>query len=631
MSEEKFVTVELGYKGTDFTRKYKIGGVSDAALATLKEKILAYNANLPAVDKAVFVADDGESPLTGITAAQYTYVAAQDISLDSVPIIYDILMTPETLNVMQQQFTTATVTAVTNEFVSDLTFELQDAPAWVSMVENVIRVQPTDNELGATIITVVAKDTGSNEQTAAQFTVNVRARPIINSAAVTPATVNAIQGTTETATITAVANEAVQSLTYELEDAPAWITNDEDIILISPTENDLGTVTVSAVVKDAHSSAQANTEFVANAKLRPVISSVAMSPATIEALQFDTDPAIATLSAVTNEGVQSVLYELDLGSFDGTASIEGDRLFVKTNTTTDQTLTVIAKDTGSAVEARETFHVIGAAAGTITALNLVDTNASKTVSTATVLANQDVVLSLQPVSTGFIKDCQYQPADTLTQGFVKAIGDGQVTLHNGLNLALASKGTLNFNVTYNGDNTFQKSIPYHVKLKPNFYFSPDSHDVTEPDGTVVTVTAYFDSDLEEYFTKPQVTLQGWAPLHFYTASGYTVNSSQRPYYFSHRYTRQNAAVSNPSWSVRMSLMAANNDSVVGESIGFAFRYVRNSNSPALTSQRGGAIVLSGGKRSSAKLLSRATVNDDTVSLAEESEDTYVTLSGGEDQ
>ena len=51
------VSMTLGYKGTDFTRTYEFPTTNEA-LASVKGKILAYNANVPAADKLVFISDD---------------------------------------------------------------------------------------------------------------------------------------------------------------------------------------------------------------------------------------------------------------------------------------------------------------------------------------------------------------------------------------------------------------------------------------------------------------------------------------------------------------------------------------------------------------------------------------------
>ena len=58
MATEYSVELTLGYTGTDFTRTYTIKGSSEEAMPNVKSKILAYNANVPAADKKVFISDD---------------------------------------------------------------------------------------------------------------------------------------------------------------------------------------------------------------------------------------------------------------------------------------------------------------------------------------------------------------------------------------------------------------------------------------------------------------------------------------------------------------------------------------------------------------------------------------------
>lgn len=68
------VYLTLGYEDTDFTRKYKFANVDSGALSSVASKVLAYNANVPATDKAVFVSDDGDSmtSIVGATVEQVT-------------------------------------------------------------------------------------------------------------------------------------------------------------------------------------------------------------------------------------------------------------------------------------------------------------------------------------------------------------------------------------------------------------------------------------------------------------------------------------------------------------------------------------------------------------------------------
>ena len=90
MSTTNSVTLTLGYEGTDFTRKYKVGGVSTAALDSVKSNILAYNAAVPEADKKVFISDDYDSSdsenvigrLKGIVAAQIAVEETTEINLN---------------------------------------------------------------------------------------------------------------------------------------------------------------------------------------------------------------------------------------------------------------------------------------------------------------------------------------------------------------------------------------------------------------------------------------------------------------------------------------------------------------------------------------------------------------------
>ena len=72
------VYLSLGYENTDFTRQYKFSDVSNEALSSVSSKVQAYNANVPASDKAIFVSDDGDS-MTSITAATIEVVTTEYI------------------------------------------------------------------------------------------------------------------------------------------------------------------------------------------------------------------------------------------------------------------------------------------------------------------------------------------------------------------------------------------------------------------------------------------------------------------------------------------------------------------------------------------------------------------------
>jgi len=58
MATEYSIELTLGYTGTSFTRTYTIKDSPEEAMPNVKSKILAYNANVPAADKKVFISDD---------------------------------------------------------------------------------------------------------------------------------------------------------------------------------------------------------------------------------------------------------------------------------------------------------------------------------------------------------------------------------------------------------------------------------------------------------------------------------------------------------------------------------------------------------------------------------------------
>lgn len=87
---EMSLTLTLGYKGTDFTRKYKLNNLTQQAVETAKAKIKAYNRNVPEADKNVFISDDYDNSdpnniigtFESIKAAQYEVVEYTRINLN---------------------------------------------------------------------------------------------------------------------------------------------------------------------------------------------------------------------------------------------------------------------------------------------------------------------------------------------------------------------------------------------------------------------------------------------------------------------------------------------------------------------------------------------------------------------
>ena len=78
------VTLTFGYEDTDETRKYKIEGVPNASLSSVKSKILALNESMTSdTDGGLgdfFLSDDGDS-FTGIVAAQIDSTTTTNIAL----------------------------------------------------------------------------------------------------------------------------------------------------------------------------------------------------------------------------------------------------------------------------------------------------------------------------------------------------------------------------------------------------------------------------------------------------------------------------------------------------------------------------------------------------------------------
>lgn len=88
MSETKnSVIMTLGYSNTEFTRKFKIDGLSAAALPNVKSKILAINASLAGgTDGGLgdfFRSDDFDDSNSGLVVGKFTgIVAAQSESTE---------------------------------------------------------------------------------------------------------------------------------------------------------------------------------------------------------------------------------------------------------------------------------------------------------------------------------------------------------------------------------------------------------------------------------------------------------------------------------------------------------------------------------------------------------------------
>ena len=59
MASDIRVVLSLGYENSTQVRQYSYGGVSYSEIDNVENRILAYNASIPANDKLVFVDDEG--------------------------------------------------------------------------------------------------------------------------------------------------------------------------------------------------------------------------------------------------------------------------------------------------------------------------------------------------------------------------------------------------------------------------------------------------------------------------------------------------------------------------------------------------------------------------------------------
>ena len=270
------------------------------------------------------------------------------------PEVTAVNVAPSSVAVMQGQSATATVSAVGNDAVTGLSYGLSGAPTWITISDDLILIQPSDNDLGIANVQVYAQDTGSDAMSAAILRAEAKLRPIIQSLSVVPPAVTVQQGQSAVATVSAVANEAVTGLSYSLNGASSWLTLTDNSIIVAPTDNDLGSNTVDVIAYDTNSSASAATQFVATAALRPIISSVSVNPPTVAAAQGES--TTATISAVANAAVTGLSYSLE--GQPSWMNLSGS-VILMTPTENDSgsaAVTVTAYDTGSTAHAETVFN-----------------------------------------------------------------------------------------------------------------------------------------------------------------------------------------------------------------------------------------------------------------------------------
>lgn len=332
--------------------KYNIDGSTESIpLATRKKpgKRLAIHQDGQNYYAPVVPADDPKASKlpVGVNGEVFAVQAQEPPEISAVNVA------PSSVAVMQGQSATATVTALTNDAVTGLSYGLSGAPTWITISDDLILIQPSDNDLGIANVQVYAQDTGSDAMSSAILRAEAKLRPIIESLSVIPPAVTVQQGQSAVATVSAVANEAVMGLSYSIDGSPAWVTLADDSIVVAPTDNDTGNAVMTVFAYDTNSSASAATTFNATATLRPIISSVSVNPPTVAAVLGESTEA--TISAVANEAVTGLSYSLD--GAPSWMNLSGS-VIVMTPADTDSgsaAVTVTAHDTGSTAHASTVF------------------------------------------------------------------------------------------------------------------------------------------------------------------------------------------------------------------------------------------------------------------------------------
>lgn len=151
----------------------------------------------------------------------------------------------------------------------------------------------------------------------------------------------------------AIGNSKVQGIELSLTDSPEWIWLEDNYIYSTPSDNDQGIATINVIAKDTGSTAQAETTFIAEARLRPIISNITITPSSCEVTQGET--ATATIAATANSAVTGISYEIDDSPSWITNTDDIIYMSPKGNDLGSVTTTVIAKDTGSSARAETIF------------------------------------------------------------------------------------------------------------------------------------------------------------------------------------------------------------------------------------------------------------------------------------
>ena len=384
--------------------------------------------------------------------------------LSVLPQITDLTITPPTLAAMQGQSATATITAMTNEQVTGLSYSLGNTPTWITISDDVILIQPSDNDLGQAVVQVYARDTGSDASASAPFIAEALLRPIIESLYVIPPAVTVQQGQSATAGISAVANAAVTGLSYSIGGNSSWVNLNGDVIEMNPTDNDLGDNTVNVVAFDTNSSASAATQFVASAALRPIINAVTANPAAVTVNQGQS--ATVTLSADVNAAVTGLSYSLADAPSWMTLSNDVITVAPTDNDLGSVTVTATARDTNSTAQASATFTAVAEAPSA----QINDISITPAALNTTVDGTKYATLTADVTGTGNITFRQLEGAE---KSWITVAADGLTTLKpTAAGFATAGNHSLQVEASGGGATCVKTFLVNVAKAVPTFTISP---------------------------------------------------------------------------------------------------------------------------------------------------------------
>lgn len=372
------------------------------------------------------------------------------------PEIYEVNVAPSAVAVMQGQSAVATVTAVANEAVAGLSYSLTNPPTWITISDDLILIQPSDNDLGVANVEVIARDTVSDVSLSAALLAEAKLRPIIESLSILPPTVSAIQGESTTATISAVANEAITGLSFALDGEPSWMNLNGSVILMTPTQNDSGSAAVTVLARDSNSSASASTVFNAEVKSPLIITDLTLNNvrATIGSYNY------ATIGYEGSEAIQDVTYTVDT---ELETTLTGDKLQFVAREVKDYPCTITATDATETATFTKVFQI--QAKKTI---SLSTGNGSYTTETVS-SSSSTTIKTANCTSTVNVSSTDTVPPLTLS-------GSGQVP--TGATVAWVGyyadpkkpyEKSLTFSITYNPklQATSSSGVGYTIEVVPN--------------------------------------------------------------------------------------------------------------------------------------------------------------------